>query len=157
MTLDEILNKDFFWKNVLVIGLPASGKTYLTGLLKQKNIMHQIFHTDAYIEFGAEESLYCLIEDLGDTLTSDLKIVSGVLGYRLLRKGRETDCWKPDIVIECVMPEYKQAEIYRTERSTKSFKAVKTLNLGLRSILNEYKLNTPEKEQPIWLTWENNF
>ena len=37
-------------KNVLIIGCPGFGKTYLSNIIKSNK--HQIFHTDDYIKHG---------------------------------------------------------------------------------------------------------
>ena len=50
--------------NFIVIGSPGSGKTTYTKELATLNPDHKVFHTDDYMDYGYEEALYKLIEDL---------------------------------------------------------------------------------------------
>lgn len=156
MNLDELLAKDFFWKNVLVIGLPASGKTFIANKIREMAFAIDIFHTDKYIEFGYEDSLYNLIEELEGFKTEATCIVEGVLGYRLLRKGLEIDCWKPDVVIVCEGSKKRQTEIYAAERDPKKLKYMRSFELGLTKIFNDY-MSAEKTHQPEFLTVENNW
>ncbi len=50
--------------NFIVIGPPGSGKTTYTKELAVLNPDHKVFHTDDYMDYGYEDALYKLIEDL---------------------------------------------------------------------------------------------
>lgn len=85
---------------IVVVGGAATGKTTLT-----KDV--ECFHTDDYMRYAFDKSLYVLIEDIVKVVKrepSDKKIiVEGVQGFRLLRKIWQQN-WKrkPDLVIHCV-------------------------------------------------------
>jgi predicted AAA+ superfamily ATPase len=86
-------------KIVVIIGLPASGKSYVAELLHENLLPnHSLYHTDDYIDYGYEQSLYALIKDM-EYDTNELKIIEGVQGYRFLRKALETGKFKVDTVI----------------------------------------------------------
>jgi len=52
MTINDILSMDLSSKNILIIGSPASGKTWLAGKIKEK-YQADIIHTDEYLKYGA--------------------------------------------------------------------------------------------------------
>lgn len=133
--------------NVLIIGKPAAGKTYLSKLLAIDNPGHKLIHTDDYIRYGYKESLYRLLMELGGT--SKLTIIEGVLGYRLLRKGVELDCYYPDIVIEIDIPDNLMYSTYRKQRPTKDESYLKGFNSSHSKILNDYKAML-NKKPPQW-------
>lgn len=90
-------------KIIVVVGLPATGKSYLTDRLIEEMIKPQpyrLFRTDDYIAHGFEKSLYVLMDVLKKDI-SPIKIIEGVQGYRLLRKGVELGTFSPDLVIIC--------------------------------------------------------
>lgn len=98
-------------KSIVVVGLPASGKSFLAthGILPQlltKGVRDiKIFRTDDYIKHGFEKSLYILMDDFQERRANVVKkehaIIEGVQGYRLLRKGLELGTFSPDLVITC--------------------------------------------------------
>ena len=56
MDLDEILSLDIDGKSVLIIGCPASGKSWLSNKLNRST--HKLIHTDKYISQGYEMGMY---------------------------------------------------------------------------------------------------
>jgi len=127
-------------KNVLIIGLPASGKTTLANKLHtfaNDGAGHNLFHTDDYIPHGYEQALYVLMEDLKKS-DQVYTIVEGILGYRLLRKGVQLDCYYPDLVIEMQVTQEQQARIYQQERDAKKLQYLKGFAATHQKTLNDY-------------------
>lgn len=153
MTLEQIKDYDFAKKNVLVIGCPASGKSFITDLLN--NGTHKVFRTDTYIPHGYVGSLYALLEDVMNVIGRTW--VEGVQGYRMLRKGAEMETYKPDIVIECEISRYKMEETYLKERDPAKIKYLRQFNASHQTILNGYYQLMEGKQLPVWLKWENNY
>ena len=85
--------------NVVIIGYPATGKTFLLDSITSK-VKASIYHTDDYIKYGFVDALYVLMEEIAKDKTP-LKIIEGVLGYRLIRKGIELHTFHADLVIVC--------------------------------------------------------
>ena len=146
------LHVDIETKNVLIIGKPTSGKTHLSTLLSKDNPNHKIIHTDDYVKFGYKEGLYRLLLDFAGV--SQPTIIEGVLGYRLLRKGVELDCYYPDLVIELEVPDALMYKTYRNERPGKDVSYLKGFNAAHLSILQHYK-SMPNKKPPQWVTVKN--
>lgn len=147
---------DIDHKNVVIIGWPASGKTYLSKLLQHDNPGHKIFHTDDYIHHGYEQSLYALLKDV--LKHNGPLIVEGVQGYRLLRKGAEMNCFYPDIVIELEISEALMYKTYAEQRKTKDVSYLKGFNRMHTKILNDYHAYMEKKDiskRPQWIKLKN--
>lgn len=141
-------------KSVLIIGCPASGKTYLSELLKRDNPTHRLLHTDSYMKYGYRQALYKLLEDLTKIKTPT--IIEGVQGYRLLRKGVELDCYYPDIVIELEITEARMLKTYRSQRNGKDTRYLKGFNQMHQKILGDYfRMNS--KKPPQWIKLKNSY
>ena len=141
-------------KNVLIIGKPASGKTFLAKQLAHDNPGHHLVHTDDYIKYGYKEALYKLLMDLGGI--NKPTIIEGVLGYRLLRKGVELNCYYPDIVIELEISDARMFQTYKEQRQTKDESYLKGFNAAHQKILNDYKTMV-NKHPPQWHRIQNNY
>lgn len=143
---------DIAGKNVLIIGAPASGKTYLSGIFSHAG--HQVIHTDDYMEFGFQEALYRCLDDICDATQPTL--VEGVQGPRLLRKGVEMDCYYPDIVFELVTSWECIERTYNNERDAAKLKGQKGFQKMNETILNDYfsMLNT---KKPVWYRVQNQY
>lgn len=140
--------------NVLIIGCPASGKTFLANNLKSDN--HKIIHTDDYMRYGYKESLYVMIEDIQKLHVHTKSIVEGIQGYRLLRKGVELNCYHPDIVVQLEISEARMLQTYRTERPGKKIDSLYAFNNMHDKILNDYfRMYNPHK--PKWLKIKNEY
>ena len=139
-------------KNILIIGNPASGKTYVSGLLPATH--HTIIHTDDYIQYGHVDSLSKLLDDMeqieGNTL------IEGVLGYRLLRKGVELGVYFPDIVIELQTSPECVEMTYTQQRQPEKLKNLKGFTAGLGSVLRGYK-EMFNPFPPIWIQVKNEY
>jgi dephospho-CoA kinase len=94
--------------NIVIIGYAATGKTTLTDSLKVANA--QVWHTDDLInQFDFEEALYQLMPQIAKS-TAKLKIIEGIQGYRLLRKGLQLKTFYADVVIVCQCKKEIRAE-----------------------------------------------
>lgn len=84
-------------KHVLILGAPKSGKTTFSKKIKTK--YHYIIHTDDFgEEYGYEQGLYKLIDFIKAKQKNYYVLVEGTLGYRLLRKIKEGENIKFDII-----------------------------------------------------------
>lgn len=151
MSIEDVLKLDIEGKNVLIIGCPASGKSYL---LNQFQTNHKKFQTDDYIQYGFEQSMYKVLEDIKNTEGNTL--VEGVQGYRLLRKGVQLDCYYPDMVIELIISEQQMLSTYRNERDIKKIKYLTGFNKAQSKILNDYFL-MKNKSKPEWIKVINDY
>lgn len=145
--LDHIKGKD-----VVIIGCPASGKTYLANKLASP--AHTIIHTDDYMKHGYQEALYVMINDLKHIEGN--VIIEGVQGYRLLRKGVELRCYYPQIVIELEISQERLAQTYREQRPDKRVSSVVSFNRMHETIKRDYfAMENPHK--PEWIKIQNNY
>jgi len=149
--INDILNLDINNKNVLIIGCPASGKTYLSSKLKSN---HKIIHTDDYMHYGYDLSMYNVLNDIIES--NENTLVEGVQGYRLLRKGIQMDCYYPDIVLELIISEQRMISTYKKERDLSKIKYLKTFNKVHDKILQDY-LRLKNKNKPEWIKVLNDY
>lgn len=141
--------------SVVIIGPPASGKTYLSKLLAKDNPGHELVHTDNYIRYGYEESLYQLLNHIKQTARP--LIIEGILGYRLLRKGVELNCYYPEMVIELEISEALMLHTYRKERgASKNISAVRAMVKANATVLTKYKA-MPNPSPPQWIKLKNQY
>jgi len=157
MILDDLLKIDFTGKDVLILGKPGAGKTWVSNILAQKNPLvpnHLIISTDDYLKCHPEEEgrIDAIVEDASFNINT---IIEGCLGYLLLLEGAKRKCYKPDYVIEVEISAGKQREIYLKERDTSKIQYLKRFQLKCIAILDEYYKLVPESEMPIWLTLKN--
>ncbi len=154
--ITSALEIDITGKNVLIIGCPASGKSYLGMLLAGMNPGHDLIHTDDYMPLGYEPALYAILEHLQARDGSKPTIIEGVQGYRLLRKGVQLDSYYPDIVIELSISEDLMHRTYIRERNEKKRQYLKGFNGMHRKILNDYRA-LPNAKPPIWYEVKNHY
>ena len=150
MTLGEILAKDFIDKNVVIIGLPASGKTYLSNKISKN---HLLIHTDDYKHYGFEQSMYIALDHVRNI--TGHSVCEGVQCYRMLRKSLEINYHWPDVIIECQRDTANREQTYREERNPNKLKYVRRFNDSLTSIYNQYLAEVDIK--PEILVWNNNY
>lgn len=139
-------------KDVVIIGCPASGKTYLSNLLASPN--HTVIHTDDYIKYGYKEALYVMLNDLKNI--NGKVIIEGVQGYRLLRKGVELGCFLPDMVIELEIPEDRMYQTYAEQRPGRDQSYLKGFNKMHAKIIADYHA-MPNPNPPQWIKLQNNY
>lgn len=154
MTLSELLEIDIRGKDCVVLGRAASGKTHVARLLSKKWGM-PLLSTDDFRTGNFEEDLDALFEAIQGRKGGIC--IEGVLSYRLLRKGQETGLFAPDIVIECEVPEWVQAKVYREQRPDKSMAGVRSLNKGLLTIYNQWFFSMNIENQPTIIQLNNNW
>jgi len=96
---------------IVVIGLPASGKTTTTAILEKWLENHSVYHTDDYIDHGYKESLYVMMKDIPAD-PNPKKIIEGVQCYRFLRKNQELANLPIDLIIICECNDLERSERY---------------------------------------------
>ena len=118
---------------VVIIGLPAAGKSTVADQVAGILPGHDLYRTDDYIDFGYEQSLYALMKDMAYN-TNPRKIIEGVQGYRFLRKTLERD-----IVVDCIVevqtsPQVRaQRYLARTQKQLSS-----AFEKNLATVLKDY-------------------
>lgn len=140
-------------KTIVIIGPPASGKTTLAKSISESTGTG-VVSTDDYMEHGYKDSLYVMLDDLAEL--TEPKIIEGMQGYRLLRKGVELDCFYPDIVIELSVTQEQVERVYRTERISSKLPKLAAFNKMHQTILESYKaMDNPRP--PKWIRIQNEF
>lgn len=91
-------------KTVIVLGLPASGKTTLVDELKLTHPEFTIFRTDDYMHMQYDASMYSMLRDVAHS-ASEYRLIEGVQCYRLLRKALQESCLTIDLVVHVICPE----------------------------------------------------
>jgi energy-coupling factor transporter ATP-binding protein EcfA2 len=125
---------------VVIIGLPASGKTTLAMELGGVGLPHRIVHTDDEYpsDSGASDLLHT--ELLFAASIGWRVMIVGVLGYRLLRKCVENGGeWLPDLVVEVKCGEETRAARYAGERPTKDYRRIASFCKGLETVNRVWK------------------
>lgn len=146
---------DIIGKNVLIIGCPASGKTFLSNSFKTTDT-HKVIHTDDFMSYGYKESLYVILQKIKPIHLHTNTVIEGIQGYRLLRKGVELNCYFPDLVIELVISESRMFKTYRSERQGKSVDSLHSFNKMHDKILSDYRA-MPNKHKPQWISIYNDY
>lgn len=153
ISIEEIISMDITGKNVLIIGCPASGKTWLSK--KMAKSTHTVIHTDDYLSYGYQAGMYCALD--AANMSEKPTIVEGVQGYRMLRKGCEYSSYYPDIVIELQISNSRMMQTYRNERDAKKIKYLQQFNETHAKILNDYRGTCPKDKKPEWITFFNQY
>lgn len=120
--------------NVVIIGYAATGKTTFANSLKFDS---SLYHTDDYLKYGSVESLYVLMEDLKKD-TKPLKVIEGIGGYRLLRKGMQLNSFYPTMIIECQAS--KEVRYDRIKARSKNIQATFNMDKACEKIWADYLL-----------------
>jgi len=119
--------------NVVIIGYAATGKTTFANSLKFNG---SLYHTDDYLKHGSVESLYVLMEDLKKD-KNGLKVIEGIGGYRLLRKGLQLQNFYADLII--IVEASKEVRYDRIKERGKNIQATFNLDNVCRKIWNDYQ------------------
>ena len=123
-------------KKIVIIGLPASGKTWLANKLATK-LSLPVYHSDDYLHHGFEDSMYIMRQDIAKD-NPEAHIVEGIAAYRLLRKAAQgVFDYNPDLIIMVNRAEDVRRSIYENERN-KPFRSIAGMQKTLDKILNEY-------------------
>lgn len=140
-------------ESVVILGAPESGKTWLSEQLADQ--FDFIVHTDDYIKYGFEQSMYRVLDDvvLAQKLGKRV-LVEGVQCYRLLRKGVQLNSFYPQLVIELKVSElYIQAQ-YQTRGEFGKWRSVKQMMWNNQKVLGDY-ISMPNKHKPTWVVVKN--
>lgn len=154
MTLPELLSLPIAGKQVLIVGRPGSGKTWLAKQLDPHDF--DTLHTDDYLVFNQVQALQAIIEDIGDR-EGRTKLIEGILGYKLLLWGACELSYRPDLVIICDISAGRQREIYLKERDLSKLQFLKRFHVEHLSILEQYYRIVPENERPQIIEFQNNW
>lgn len=128
-------------KIVVIVGLPATGKTTLAKKLQEAHDKYSLYHTDDYIEHGFKESLYVMMRDI-EADKNRYKIIEGVQAYRLLRKGLELKTFFADCVIICSADYQTRLRRYKERGEDKDFTTFdKTLNKIWSDYISDPEIN----------------
>jgi tRNA uridine 5-carbamoylmethylation protein Kti12 len=123
-------------KKIVIIGLPASGKTWLSNKLAAK-LNLPVYHADDYLNHGFENSMYAMHEDM-ERNNPEAHIIEGVAAYRLLRKAAQGVLnYSPDLIIMVNRAEDVRRSVYENERNN-PFRSIAGMQKTLDKILNEY-------------------
>lgn len=120
--------------NVVIIGYAATGKTTFSNTLQFDG---SLYHTDDYLKYGSVESLYVLMEDLKKD-SNPLKVVEGIGGYRLLRKGLQLGNFQADLIIECQAA--NEIRYDRIKARSKNIQATFNMDKACEKIWADYLL-----------------
>lgn len=142
--ISKLQGIDFIDKNVLILGCPASGKTYLSNLICNRT--HLKLHTDDFMLSDYGIGLYGLLTRL--SFIDSPTLIEGVGGYRLIRKGAELAQYYADIIIKLSITQERQNETYAKERDEKKLKYLKTFNESNNKILKEGLGIIPNHRKP---------
>lgn len=123
MNLPEILSLPISSKQVLIIGMPASGKTWLAKQLDPSDL--DTVHTDDFIRYSEIAAIHGIEEDAHMRYGKPFNIVEGCFGYQLLLAGAQRKTYMPDIIIDLSISRAAQRIIYLRERDPDKLKHLK--------------------------------
>jgi predicted ATPase len=155
--LQDLHMISFTNKSVLIIGLPGSGKTHIASYI-HRNLCphHHILHTDNYMRFGYDYSLYKILDDIKGDYGN--LIIEGIQGYRLLRKGAKDKSYLPNIVIQIETSIDSINNVYFKERGRPKLHNLSAIAKGTDEILREYGFHIRNKPyHPDWYVLNNDF
>lgn len=144
MTLTELLSLDIAGKDVAIIGIPSSGKTWLAN--KLSNPYHETIHTDSFLEAGFDgaQLIDAVFEQMADCRARQRPvIVEGCMVYHLLLEGIMNG-YKPDLIINLEISRGKQREIYLKERDSRKIMWLQKFNEMSLLTLNRYLKDCPD-------------
>lgn len=153
MQIDELIKIDFTGKNVLIIGCPASGKTFLSN--KICNGTHHKIHGDEFIKDGYFMGVYAILNEL--SFIDKPTLIETVQGYRLVRKGAEYASYYPDVIIRLSISKQRQEETYLKERDAGKLKYLKNFNKVNDKILQEGLSIIPKERKPELIEIYNDY
>lgn len=125
---------------IVVVGLPATGKTFITQQMFMNGQYLNYIATDNYMRYPFDEALYVMIKDLKRELVRGHRVcVEGVQGFRLLRKIWQQN-WKdkPDLVIFCQATQDKRRE--RLNARGSDYRMTFRMDAMLMKIWKDYEL-----------------
>lgn len=145
----EIINKLPKVGTVVIVGYAATGKTFLTTQIEKSHPKAAFWHTDDLInQYDFEEALYVLMPKVIAN-KNPLKIIEGIQGHRLLRKGLQLKTFYADVVVVCQAS--KEVRAKRIADRGKDINRTFGQDKGLDKIWNDYLtlLKTAKKKPEI--------
>jgi shikimate kinase len=134
---------------VVIVGPPAAGKTTLSDQLATDYPDYHIYHTDDYISYGFEQSVYKLLEEIRTDGHKKI-IIEGIQSARILRKGIEQNSFYADLVIKIeVEPEELYKRYYLRDKKSYPIATAK----GIETVFNNYL--SMSSRRPRILTHKN--
>lgn len=137
----DFLNRDFSQKNIVIIGKPSSGKTFLSEFLKKKLPNHSLIHTDDFLRTDEQTAISNIL-----TIAKKTKyhIIEGVMGYQILNTGQKQRSYSPDVVINVDISFPTLSRNYA--RSGKNVNSIKGFCFRHKKLLDEYLAMSPNIE-----------
>lgn len=143
MTLEEILSLDIKGKHILIVGMPAAGKSWLAKQFDPSEC--DTIHTDDYIKFSEVAAIHAIEEDAYMKFGKPFSIVEGCFGYQLLLAGAQRQSYMPDIIIDLSISRAAQRVIYLRERDPDKLKHLKRFHEMNTSLFRQWaKIATHE-------------
>lgn len=146
MKKTEFLSYNFEGKNILIIGKPSSGKTFVSALLKGRLPDHTLIHTDDYLSIDKE---LAIINILRLALKSKNYIIEGVMGYQILNNCIKYRGWTPEVIINVDISFPTLAKNYA--QSGKSLNSIKRFCFRHKKLLDNYLKVMPSNVEFITL------
>ena len=117
-------------RSIVIIGGPCSGKTSIAKYISEQ-ISYQYVSTDDY-----QNDVDLLLYNVSKY--NNPLIIEGMLAYRLLRKGAQTQSFNPELIIklECNFETIKH--LYKKYRDPSKLNYVNGMINGSNKIWNEY-------------------
>jgi uridine kinase len=108
--LSKISDLNLKGKNILIVGKPASGKTFISKILKKEFKNHEVLHSDDFIQLENQ-----LKEKLSNIVQQKRNyILEGNQAY-LVFKWLDKSLY-PDIILEISVTDEQVKKIYEKER-----------------------------------------
>ena len=99
LSVSDLFDSLVLYRDIVIVGYPCSGKSYLSGVLESVLSFDSVYHCDDYLKYGGRSGVYRLLDDV--CADSGIKLIEGVYGYRLLRAGLRDSRYVADCVIVC--------------------------------------------------------
>lgn len=138
--------------SIVILGIPNSGKTTFATLLSQQLYRPLIISDDYFVKGDQEKSLDNLLNIVNSYRGQ--YIVEGVLCYRLLRKGAQTNLFLPDMLINLRCSNEHMIQIYNRDGEYDKVKYALNYVKGLNTIFMEYQnilKNNPNIRRPKYV------
>lgn len=102
----DFLKFDFSNRNILIIGKPSAGKTFVSNILSKKFTNHSLIHTDDFLKYPKETQAKEILISL---FTYKRHIIEGNICYQLLLEKN----YLPDVIINITISNSTLHDNYR--------------------------------------------
>lgn len=137
----DFLNYNFDGKNIVIIGKPSSGKTFVSEFLKKKLPNHCLIHTDDFLRMDEQLAITNI---LSIARKSKFHIIEGVMCYQILNTGFKHGIYSPNIVINVDISYPTLTKNYA--RTNKNINSIKGFCFRHKKLLDEYLSMNPNIE-----------